>query len=93
MHCGGDADNSNGGETTIEEFRKLSREMQQEVVDFIENLEMFEELTVGDREYLLVHASFRNNHHIAIDCGSNRPDGRLAAICLDTGEEWYEERV
>ena len=32
---------------------------------------------------------FRENNHIAIDCGCNRPDGRLGAICLDTGEEFY----
>lgn len=32
---------------------------------------------------------FRGNNHIAIDCGCNRPDGRLGAICLDTGEEFY----
>ena len=32
---------------------------------------------------------FRKNHHIAIDCGAYYPDGRLAAICLDTGEEFY----
>ena len=31
------------------------------------------------------------NGHIAIDCGCGcyRPGGRLAAICLDTGEEFY----
>lgn len=34
---------------------------------------------------------YRANHHIAIDCGSCRPDGRLAAICLDTGKEFYAE--
>lgn len=32
---------------------------------------------------------FKGNNHIAIDCGCHRPDGRLAAICLDTGEEFY----
>ena len=32
---------------------------------------------------------FKANNHIAIDCGCCRPDGRLAAICLDTGEEFY----
>lgn len=32
---------------------------------------------------------FRRNNHIAIDCGSCRSDGRLAAICLDTGGEFY----
>ena len=32
---------------------------------------------------------YRGYNHIAIDCGCYRPGGRLAAICLDTGEEFY----
>ncbi len=32
---------------------------------------------------------YRANNHIAIDCGACFPGGRLAAICLDTGEEFY----
>lgn len=32
---------------------------------------------------------FRKNGHIAIDCGCNHRNGRLAALCLDTGEEFY----
>ena len=32
---------------------------------------------------------FKANHHIAIDCGAGKINGRLAAICLDTGEEYY----
>lgn len=32
---------------------------------------------------------YRENNHIAIDCGGYIPGGRLAAICLDTGEEYY----
>lgn len=32
---------------------------------------------------------YRRNNHIAIDCGASYPGGRLAVICLDTGEEYY----
>ena len=32
---------------------------------------------------------FKKNNHIAIDCGAYHPTGRLAAICLDTQEEFY----
>lgn len=32
---------------------------------------------------------FRQKNHIAIDCGACYEGGRLAAICLDTGEEFY----
>ena len=32
---------------------------------------------------------YRHKNHIAIDCGACHEDGRLAAICLDTDEEFY----
>ncbi|MBO4901908.1 MAG: serine/threonine protein phosphatase [Lachnospiraceae bacterium] len=32
---------------------------------------------------------YRKNNHIAIDCGACFPGGRLAAICLDNGYEYY----
>lgn len=32
---------------------------------------------------------YRKNNHIDIDCGAYLAGGRLAAICLDTGEEFY----
>lgn len=32
---------------------------------------------------------FRNKNHIAIDCGACFLSGRLAAICLETDEEFY----
>jgi len=133
----------NGSKTTIDEFRKLDTEGQMGVIDFIKELLIYEEVSVGDKDYLLVHAGlgnyspqkdiedyslheliwtradyavqyfedtyvitghtptqmikdnpdpgfiFRRNNHIAIDCGASYPGGRLAAICLDTGEEYY----
>lgn len=32
---------------------------------------------------------YRANHHIAMDCGACSEKGRLAGICLETGEELY----
>ena len=136
----------NGSKSTIDEFRTLSREMQYEVIDFIKDFMIYEELTVNGKNYLLVHGGlgnyypgkdmeeysikeliwdraeydiqyfedtyvvtghtptqgimgnprpgyvYRENHHIAIDCGCNRRNGRLAAVCLDTGREYYVEK-
>lgn len=133
----------NGSKTTIDEFRSLSREMQQEVLYFIKEFSIYEEVSVNGKDYLLVHGGLGNywpgkdideyflkeliwdraeydityfedayvvtghtptqeiignprpgyiyqkNNHIAMDCGCSRPDGRLAALCLDTGEEFY----
>ena len=120
--------------------------MQYEVIDFIKDFMIYEELTVNGKNYLLVHGGlgnyypgkeieeyfikeliwdraeydiqyfedtyvvtghtptqgimgnpkpgyvYRENHHIAIDCGCNRRNGRLAAVCLDTGREYYIEK-
>ena len=32
---------------------------------------------------------YKHLNHIAIDCGCGMPDGRLGAICLETGKEFY----
>ena len=133
----------NGSKSTIDEFSGLSLEEKQDIIDFLRESLLYEEVTVADRDYLLVHAGlgnyspekdmeeyslhellwvradydkqyfedtfvitghtptqciednprpgfiYRKNNHIAIDCGAHFPGGRLAAICLDTGEEFY----
>lgn len=133
----------NGSKSTIDEFSRLSSAEKQDVIDFIKEFLIYEEVTISDQDYLLVHAGlgnyspekdiedyslhelvwiradyekqyfedtfvitghtptqsikdnprpgfiYRKNHHIAIDCGAHYPGGRLAAICLDTGDEFY----
>ena len=132
----------NGAKSTILEFRKLDTQEKQDVIDFLEDLLINEEVMVGDQIFLLVHTLgnfdpakeieeyslrdlvwertdytqryfadkylitghtptqviegnpnpgcvYKENGHIAIDCGASIPGGRLAAICLETGEEYY----
>lgn len=135
---------TNGSESTIAEFAKLTEEEKQDIIEYLEDFSIFEEINVNDKDYLLVHAGLRNfepdkpideyelselvwerpdyekkyfddiivitghtptqyikcndrpgyiykaNNHIAIDCGCCFGQ-RLAAICLDTGEEFYIE--
>ncbi|MCI8693180.1 MAG: serine/threonine protein phosphatase [Lachnospiraceae bacterium] len=133
----------NGSKSTIDEFRRLDAEEKKDVLDFIKEFSIYEEVAADGRDYLLVHAGlgnyssekdiedyslhdliwvradydvryfedtfvitghtptqtirdnpnpgfiYRRNNHIAIDCGAHYPGGRLAAICLETGEEFY----
>ena len=135
----------NGAGTTIKEMQMFSPEGRRTILDSIKEFSVYEELSVGDKDFLLVHAGlgnyrpdkdmdeyslkelvwdradytvqyfpdkyvitghtptqlikenpkpgfiFRINNHIAIDCGACFPGGRLAAICLDTDEEFYVE--
>lgn len=134
---------ANGCRSTLDEFYRLSPDMRQEVMEFLGEFLLYEELSVCGKEFLLVHGGlgnyapdkdiedysleelvwsradyetryyedvyvvtghtptqtidqnprsgyiYRHKGHIAIDCGSCFPGGRLAAICLDTGEEFY----
>lgn len=136
----------NGSKSTINEFNQLDVKAKQEVIEFIKDFVVYEEVSVNDKDYLLVHAGLGNyspekeiedyslhellwmradydvqyfentyvvtghtptqtiegnshpgyiyqqNNHIAIDCGAHYPGGRLAALCLDTGEEYYSTR-
>lgn len=136
----------NGCSTTIDEFAELDDETKHAVIDFMKEFLIYEEVTAGDKDYLLVHAGlgnflpekdieeytlyeliwdradydfqyfddkyvvtghtptqiieenpapgyiYKDNNHIAIDCGASMPGGRLAAICLDTGEEYYSSQ-
>lgn len=133
----------NGSESTINEFSQLDSEEKQDVINFIKEFLIYEEVSINDKDYLLVHAGLGNyspekniedyslheliwvradydvryfedtyvitghtptqtiednshpgyiyqrNNHIAIDCGAHYPGGRLAALCLDTGEAYY----
>ncbi len=47
---------SDGGDKTIEEFRRLSPEARQDVLDILEDLTVYEEVEAGGREFVLVHA-------------------------------------
>ena len=111
----------NGSKSTIDEFRQLDSETRRDVIDFIKDFLIYEEIAVNGKNYLLVHAGlgnyssdkdiedysiheliwtradydphpgyiYRRNNYIAIDCGASYPGGRLAALCLDTGKEYY----
>ena len=136
---------NNGCDTTIKEFRDLSEEDREIVLDYLGEFSLFETLEINNTRYILVHGGlgnfskdkkledytideivwtrpdyeeayfddiyvisghtptqyieandkpgsiYRKYNHIAIDCGACHPDGRLAAIRLDDGEEFYVE--
>lgn len=46
----------NGGESTLEEFKKLSLENKQAVLDYLEEFEWYKEVSVNGQDYILVHA-------------------------------------
>ena len=45
-----------GGNTTCEQFKKLSREEQLDILDYLEEFTLYEEVSVNNHDYILVHA-------------------------------------
>ncbi|MGN1159425.1 MAG: fructose-bisphosphatase class III [Lachnospiraceae bacterium] len=50
----------NGSATTLDEFYKLSKEKQREVVEFIQDFELYEEIQMNGQDFLLLHAGLGN---------------------------------
>ena len=46
----------NGGSQTLAEFQKLCRQEQQEILEYLEEFSLWEEITAGQNHYVLVHA-------------------------------------
>lgn len=45
-----------GGYKTIEEFRRLSLEEKLDIIDYLEEFSLYEEISVNNKKYILVHA-------------------------------------
>lgn len=49
-----------GGMTTIDEFRKLSEDEKEMVLEYLEEFSLYEEVTVEGKNFVLVHAGIDN---------------------------------
>ena len=45
-----------GGHVTIEQFKALSFEEKQDILDYMDEFALYEEVSVNGRDYILVHA-------------------------------------
>ncbi|MBR5740137.1 MAG: metallophosphoesterase [Firmicutes bacterium] len=49
-----------GGDVTLKAMRRLNREDRDSILDYLRDCTLYEELTVGDNRFLLVHAGLGN---------------------------------
>lgn len=49
-----------GGQTTIDGFKKLSKDEQIDVLDYLSEFSLYEEVIVNGQDYILVHAGLSN---------------------------------
>ena len=51
---------ADGGNATLAGFRELDEDMREGLLDYLSDFSLFEEVSVGDKEYVLVHAGICN---------------------------------
>lgn len=51
---------ANGGKATVDEFKGLSTEDRQAVLEYLEEFELYREIVVNGQDYVLVHAGLDN---------------------------------
>lgn len=50
----------NGGVTTTDEFHKYDKETQKKIVEFISDFELYDEIEISGKKFILVHAGLGN---------------------------------
>lgn len=51
---------ANGGNVTLRELRKLPRETQRDIFEYLKDCPLYETVTAGGKDYILVHAGLDN---------------------------------
>lgn len=49
-----------GGQCTMDAFHKLSREEKQDIVDYLDEFSLYEEVSVNGKQFVIVHAGLTN---------------------------------
>ena len=50
----------NGSRSTVDEFTQMDSESKKDVIDFIKEFLIYEEVSVNDKNYLLIHGGLEN---------------------------------
>ena len=49
-----------GGQVTLDEFHKLSKEEQRDIMEYLEEFTAYEEISVNGKAFIIIHAGFIN---------------------------------
>jgi len=80
-----------GGAPTLAGFRELDEEMKEGVLDFLAEMTFYEEVTINDETFLMVHAGLKNfSPDRAID---DYEVDELIHESIDVDAEYYEDKT
>ena len=82
---------ADGGQTTLDSFRTLDAEMREGIIDYLSDMTLYEEVEVGGKEYLLVHAGiagFKKD----IDLDALKPEA-FFSDSLDLTKKYFDDKT
>lgn len=82
---------ADGGQVTLDAFRTLDAEMREGILDYLSDMTLYEEVTAGGKDYLLVHAGiagFKNG----IDLETLKPEAFFSEP-LDLTKRYFDDRT
>ncbi len=82
---------ADGGDKTLAGFRELDDDMKEGAIDYLSDMALFEEVSVGDKDYILVHAGFKDGCDIN-DLDSLVPQD-LISESLDLRKKYFEDKT
>jgi len=80
-----------GGKATLEAFRALDEDMREGAIDYLSDLSLYEEVSAGGRDYLLVHAGIKG-FTPDIDLDALEPSDFFDEA-LDLSKKYYDDKI
>lgn len=80
---------ADGGQTTLDSYRTLDAEMREGIIDYLSDMTLYEEIEVGGKKYLLVHAGIAG-FKAGIDLESLDPEAFFSES-LDLTKKYFDD--
>ena len=82
---------ADGGQVTLDSFRTLDAEMREGIIDYLSDMTLYEDITVGGKDYLLVHAGIAGFKK-GIDLESLKPEAFFSES-LDLTKKYFDDKT
>ncbi len=80
---------ADGGQVTLDAFRTLDAEMREGIIDYLSDMTLYEEVTAGGKDYLLVHAGIAGFKK-GVDLESLKPEAFFSEP-LDLTKKYFDD--
>ena len=82
---------ADGGQVTLDSYRTLDAEMREGILDYLSDMTLYEEVTAGGKDYLLVHAGIKG-YKKGIDLESLEPEAFFTEA-LDLTKKYFDDKT